>query len=110
MDQQPVWDTLAIAETVAERRPDAALWPDDAAARAHARSISAEMHSGFAALRAAMPMNCRAFGRRVSLPDDVTRDIDRIPTSGPIATSVTVPAGCSARASVLRTPCSHPSS
>lgn len=78
VDQQPVWDTLAIAETVAERWPDAALWPDDAAARAHARSISAEMHSGFAALRAAMPMNCRAFGRRVSLPDDVTHDIDRI--------------------------------
>jgi len=78
MDQQPVWDTLAIAETVAEHWPTAALWPDDPAVRAHARSISAEMHSGFAALRRAMPMNCRAFGRRVSLPDDVARDIDRI--------------------------------
>lgn len=78
VDQQPVWDTLAIAETVAERWPATALWPDDPAARAHARSISAEMHSGFAALRGAMPMNCRAFGRRVSLPDDVTHDIDRI--------------------------------
>lgn len=73
-----VWDSLAIAETIAERFPNAGLWPDDAAARAHARSISAEMHSGFAALRNAMPMNCRAMGRKVSLPDDVTRDIDRI--------------------------------
>lgn len=76
--EQPVWDTLAIAETVAERWPAGALWPDDPAARAHARSVSAEMHSGFAALRGAMPMNCRAFGRRVSLPDEVTHDIDRI--------------------------------
>lgn len=78
VDGQPVWDSLAIAETVAERFPDAGLWPDDAGARAHARSVSAEMHSGFAALRDAMPMNCRAMGRRVALPDAVTRDIDRV--------------------------------
>ena len=74
----PVWDTLAIAETVAERWPDKQVWPSDAAARAHARSISAEMHSGFAALREAMPMNCRAMGRKVSITDAVARDIDRI--------------------------------
>ncbi|MDZ7643350.1 MAG: glutathione S-transferase family protein [Woeseiaceae bacterium] len=78
LDDAPVWDSLAIAETVAERWPRAGLWPDDAAARAHARSISAEMHSGFAALRREMPMNCRAMGRRVALPDAVSRDIDRI--------------------------------
>ena len=78
IDGQPVWDTLAIAETVAERWPQAGLWPDDAAARAHARSIAAEMHSGFEALRSAMPMNCRALGRRVSLPAAVTADIDRV--------------------------------
>jgi len=78
IDGNPVWDSLAIAETVAERWPQAGLWPDDGSARAHARSISAEMHSGFAALRDAMPMNCRAMGRRVPLPDSVTRDIDRI--------------------------------
>jgi glutathione S-transferase len=54
------------------------LWPEDAAARAHARSISAEMHSGFEQLRSRMPMNCRAMGRRVALPDELTRDIDRI--------------------------------
>lgn len=77
-DDQAVWDTLAIAETVAERWPDKGLWPTDSMARAHARSISAEMHSGFQTLREAMPMNCRAMGRKVSLPDALTADIDRI--------------------------------
>ena len=78
IDEQPVWDTLAIAETVAERFPDRDLWPSDAGERAHARSVSAEMHSGFRNLRDAMPMNCRAMGRRVSLPDALTADIDRV--------------------------------
>jgi glutathione S-transferase len=73
-----IWDSLAIAETVAEQWPDRQLWPDNAAARAHARSISAEMHSGFVALREAMPMNCRAMGRKVALPDPLAADIDRI--------------------------------
>ncbi|NCF25710.1 MAG: glutathione S-transferase [Gammaproteobacteria bacterium] len=78
LDDVTVWDTLAIAETVAERWPDRKLWPADVAARAHARSISAEMHSGFEELRSRMPMNCRAMGRRVALPDELTNDIDRI--------------------------------
>jgi glutathione S-transferase len=52
-----VWDSLAIIEYVAERFPDHAIWPRDRAARAMARSISAEMHSGFGALRNACPMN-----------------------------------------------------
>ncbi len=78
LDDQPVWDSLAIAETVAERWPDRGLWPADARVRAHARSISAEMHSGFYALREAMPMNCRAMGRKVTLTDAVTGDINRI--------------------------------
>ena len=73
-----VWDTMAIAETLAERWPDKHLWPADADMRAHARSISAEMHSGFDVLRAQMPMNCRAMGRRVPLPDELTNNIDRI--------------------------------
>jgi glutathione S-transferase len=73
-----VWDSLAIAETVAERWPEANLWPNDADARAHARSICAEMHAGFATLRSSMPMNCRAMGRKVALPDQLTRDIDRV--------------------------------
>jgi glutathione S-transferase len=73
-----VWDSLAIAETIAERWPEKQLWPADAEARAFARSISAEMHSGFAMLRECMPMNCRAMGRIVPLPDALTDDIDRI--------------------------------
>ena len=48
-----VWDTLAIAEYVAEQFPDKQLWPADTAARARARSVCAEMHSGFTALRGA---------------------------------------------------------
>ena len=78
LDGLAVWDTLAIAETVAERWPDKHLWPTDAAARAHARCICAEMHSGFGLLRNSMPMNCRAMGRKVSLPDELTAEIDRI--------------------------------
>jgi glutathione S-transferase len=59
-----VWDTLAIAEYVAEEFPQHALWPADAHARARARSICAEMHSGFGHLRSHCPMNIEA-----SLPD-----------------------------------------
>ena len=55
-----VWDTLAIAEYVAEQFPDRHLWPADTAARARARSICAEMHSGFTALRGNCPMNIEA--------------------------------------------------
>ena len=73
-----VWDTLAIAETAAERWPDKQLWPADADARAYARSICAEMHAGFAVLRDCMPMNCRAMGRNVVLTDELTDDIDRV--------------------------------
>ncbi len=78
LGKQTIWDSLAIAETVAERWPEKNLWPADADARAHARCISAEMHSGFAELRAHMPMNCRAMGRKVHLPDELSKDIDRI--------------------------------
>ena len=78
LGETTIWDTMAIAETLAERFPDLNLWPEDANARAHARSISAEMHSGFAVLREQMPMNCRAMGRRVPLPDELTGDIDRV--------------------------------
>lgn len=55
-----VWDSLAIAEYVAERFPDKQLWPQDAAARATARSVVAEMHSGFTQLRSACGMNIEA--------------------------------------------------
>ena len=73
-----VWDSLAICETVAERWPDKQLWPVDADERAHARAICAEMHSGFTWLRECMPMNCRAMGRKVPIPDELGADIDRI--------------------------------
>ena len=55
-----VWDTLAIAEYLAETYPDKQLWPQDKAARAQARCVVAEMHSGFTALRGACPMNIEA--------------------------------------------------
>ena len=71
-----VWDTLAIAEYLAEAYPQ--LWPRDAAQRAYARSVAAEMHSGFAALRNAMPMNCRATGRQVPLSEPLAADIQRV--------------------------------
>ena len=63
-DELAIWDTLAIAEYIAEQFPDKQLWPADRAARARARSVCAEMHSGFAALRTACPMNIEA-----SLPE-----------------------------------------
>ena len=59
-----VWDTLAIAEYLAERFPEKQLWPADPKARARARSVCAEMHSGFGALRSHCPMNIEA-----ALPD-----------------------------------------
>ena len=55
-----VWDSLAITEYAAEKFPDAGVWPRDARARARARSVCAEMHSGFAALRTHCPMNIEA--------------------------------------------------
>ena len=63
-DGYAVWDTLAIAEYVAEKFPDKQLWPRDTQARARARSVCAEMHSGFGALRTHFPMNIEA-----SLPE-----------------------------------------
>jgi glutathione S-transferase len=60
-----VWDSLAICETIAERHPEAALWPADASARAIARSYAAEMHSGFPDLRDQLPMD---FARRLATP------------------------------------------
>lgn len=59
-DDFPIWDTLAIAEYLAEKFPDRQLWPQDTQARARARSVSAEMHSGFQQLRGACMMNIEA--------------------------------------------------
>ncbi|MFM1907540.1 MAG: Glutathione S-transferase YfcF [Pseudomonadota bacterium] len=60
VDGFAIWDTLAIAEYVAETYPDKHLWPQDPKARARARSVCAEMHSGFTGLRSACPMNIEA--------------------------------------------------
>lgn len=73
-----VWDSLAIAEYVAEKHPEARLWPEDVAARAGARSICAEMHSGFAAMRNYLGMNCELSLRGVLLPRDVQADVARV--------------------------------
>jgi glutathione S-transferase len=72
-----IWDSLAICEYLAEIAPGAKLWPEDPSARAVARSISAEMHSSFPALRTQYPMNVR---ERVPTPPsaDTSRDIRRI--------------------------------
>jgi glutathione S-transferase len=73
-----VWDSLSIIEYLAERFPEAKLWPEDRAARAHARSISAEMHSGFLPLRNECGMNLhRAIGS-VKLSADARANIARI--------------------------------
>lgn len=71
-----VWDSLAICEYLAERHPG--LWPEDAAARAVARSVSAEMHSGFTALRSALGMNIRRHAPRPIASPDIQKDVDRI--------------------------------
>lgn len=71
-----VWESIAIAEYCAERR--AGLWPEDASARAFARTVSAEMHAGFRALRMALPMNLGRENRAVPFTPDVEADIARI--------------------------------
>ena len=73
-----VWDTLAIGEYLHETYPS--LWPAQREARARARSVSAEMHSGFVPLRTAMPMNVRARGRKVATSTALEADIARIKT------------------------------
>jgi glutathione S-transferase len=73
-----VWESIAICEYAADRWPDTGVWPADRAARALARSISAEMHAGFGAVRRALPMN---LGKRFAARDrggDVAREVARI--------------------------------
>ncbi|MGY3535192.1 MULTISPECIES: glutathione S-transferase N-terminal domain-containing protein [Bradyrhizobium] len=73
-----VWDSLAIIEYLAEKFPEAKLWPSDRAARAHARAISAEMHSGFVPLRSECGMNLHRPIRAVALSDDARANVARI--------------------------------
>ena len=77
-DGEAVWDSLAIAETLAERFPDKGLWPADARARQVARSVTAEMHSGFPALRSALPMDLSKHYPGHEVSAEVQADIDRI--------------------------------
>ncbi|QCS63207.1 glutathione S-transferase family protein [Achromobacter denitrificans] len=73
-----VWDTLAICEYLAERHPEARLWPQDAKARARARSLAAQMHSGFGAMRQALPMNVEAHLPGIDFPPAAQQDISRL--------------------------------
>jgi len=73
-----IWDSLAIVEYLAELCPEAHLWPEDRAARAAARAVSAEMHAGFSALRRELPMNCRRRYERFQIGTDAGKDIARV--------------------------------
>ncbi|MGH8283291.1 MAG: glutathione S-transferase, partial [Gammaproteobacteria bacterium] len=73
-----IWDSLAICEYLAEQFPASTLWPEAAAARALARSVSAEMHSGFMAIRKNLPFNCRASGRHVNVSAELETEINRV--------------------------------
>jgi len=75
-----VWDSLAILEYVAEKYPDAGLWPTDMQARGRARSVAAEMHSGFQALRNTCNMNLWLPPKPRPMPDDVLANMRRIET------------------------------
>ena len=73
-----VWDTIAIIEYIAECFPHLDIWPENIAARAMARAVSAEMHAGFQALRSSMPMNIRSQHPGKGMKPGVTEDIARI--------------------------------
>jgi glutathione S-transferase len=73
-----VWDSLAIIEYLAETYPTFPIWPRGTEARAYARSLSAEMHSGFMALRRECPMNIRRPRRAIKVSEDVRADVVRI--------------------------------
>ena len=77
-DGMRVWDTLAIAEYLNEIAPDAGIVPSDRQARAHCRAICGEMHSGFGALRSALPMNLKARFPGFRIWSRAQADIDRI--------------------------------
>jgi glutathione S-transferase len=78
VDGVAVWDSLAICETAAELFPDKGLWPEAPAARSVARSVCAEMHSGFQDLRGSMPMNIRGRHPGKGMTAAVQKNIDRI--------------------------------
>lgn len=77
IDKQCVWDSMAIMETLADLYPSSNLWPESKYWRAMARSASAEMHSGFLALRGQFPMNCRRQYDVTPTPESV-KNIERL--------------------------------
>lgn len=77
-EQQRIWDSLAICEYLNEEKLDKKAWPSSPLVRAKARSICAEMHSGFNAMRHEMPMNCRRNKGSIMLTDSAQNDIKRI--------------------------------
>jgi glutathione S-transferase len=78
IDDDPVWESLAILESLAELFPAASLWPSDPSARRHARAIASEMHAGFDDMRTHMPFNIGGRYPGKGMTDGVRRDIDRI--------------------------------
>lgn len=76
--RQVIWDSLSITEFLNERHPDAGLWPTDASMRAAARSLCAEMHSGFKALRSCMPVNLKRRYRTFEPDGETLADIQRV--------------------------------
>ena len=78
VDGEAVWDSLAIAEYLAERFPDRGLWPAGAGARRLARCVAAEMHAGFPALRSALPMDLSKRDPRHVIAPEVQAEIDRV--------------------------------
>lgn len=77
-DDLAIWDSLAILEYLAERFPEKSLWPADARARAVARAVSAEMHSGFANLRGQWPMKFATESLKATMSAEVAADVARI--------------------------------
>ena len=77
-DSVCVWESTAIYEHLAEAFPERSVWPKNANARSHARSIVGEMHAGFRPLRSAMPMNIRARFPGLGMNEDVAKNIARI--------------------------------
>jgi glutathione S-transferase len=77
-EEGTIWESLAIAEYLAERFPEKNLWPVDRARRAHARAVANEMHAGFSSLRSHMPADIRSRYPAKPVPAEVAADIERI--------------------------------
>lgn len=92
-DGTVISESLAIAEELASREPDAAIWPADPSARAIARTLTSEMFAGFGPLREFCPMNLRVAYQGIDIPDDVTKDLRRLEDIWARARAATSPAG-----------------